>query len=74
MPQFRENSAAPYELLLGLMTYPCCRRPTLLYDADLVPVGEEQRRTFELSGDLSAVHPALRQTFVVPRTSATGRD
>src|SRR6187401_1116686 len=45
MPQFREKSAKSENFSVGLMTYPVLQAADiLLYQADVVPVGEDLRR------------------------------
>ena len=68
MPQFREKSAAQASFSVGLMTYPVLQAADiLLYDADLVPVGEDQRQHLELARDLAQrFNQRFGETFVVP--------
>jgi tryptophanyl-tRNA synthetase len=68
MPQFREKSAAQSSFSVGLMTYPVLQAADiLLYDADLVPVGEDQRQHLELARDLAhRFNQRFGETFVVP--------
>ncbi len=68
MPQFREKSAAQESFSVGLMTYPVLQAADiLLYDADLVPVGEDQRQHLELARDIAQrFNQRFGETFVVP--------
>jgi tryptophanyl-tRNA synthetase len=68
MPQFREKSAAQENFSVGLMTYPVLQAADiLLYDADVVPVGEDQRQHLELARDLAQrFNQRFGETFVVP--------
>jgi tryptophanyl-tRNA synthetase len=68
MPQFREKSAAQSSFSVGLMTYPVLQAADiLLYDADVVPVGEDQRQHIELARDLAQrFNQRYGETFVVP--------
>ncbi len=54
----------------GLLTYPCLQAADiLLYDADFVPVGEDQRQHVEMSRDIAKRFNALfGETFKVPGT------
>jgi tryptophanyl-tRNA synthetase len=68
MPQFREKAAAQTSFSVGLMTYPVLQAADiLLYDADVVPVGEDQRQHLELARDLAQrFNQRFGETFVVP--------
>jgi tryptophanyl-tRNA synthetase len=68
MPQFREKSAAQAAFSVGLMTYPVLQAADiLLYDSDVVPVGEDQRQHVELARDLAQrFNQRFGETFVVP--------
>jgi tryptophanyl-tRNA synthetase len=68
MPQFREKSAAQTSFSVGLMTYPVLQAADiLLYDADRVPVGEDQRQHVELARDLAQrFNQRFGETFLVP--------
>jgi tryptophanyl-tRNA synthetase len=69
MPQFREKSAASESFGVGLMTYPVLQAADiLLYNADVVPVGEDQRQHLELARDLAQrFNQRYGETFVVPQ-------
>ena len=68
MPQFREKSAAQTSFSVGLMTYPVLQAADiLLYQADVVPVGEDQRQHLELARDIAQrFNQRFGETFVVP--------
>ncbi|MEO8291127.1 MAG: tryptophan--tRNA ligase [Gaiellaceae bacterium] len=68
MPQFREKSAASESFAVGLMTYPVLQAADiLLYQADVVPVGEDQRQHLELARDTAQrFNQRYGETFVVP--------
>ena len=69
MPQFREKSAAQESFGVGLLTYPVLQAADiLLYHADVVPVGEDQRQHLELARDLAQrFNQRFGETFVVPK-------
>jgi tryptophanyl-tRNA synthetase len=70
MTQFKDKSArtGAAGTNVGLFTYPILQAADiLLYDADLVPVGEDQRQHLELSRDLAQrFNSRYGETFVVP--------
>jgi tryptophanyl-tRNA synthetase len=68
MPQYREKSARDQGFGVGLLTYPCLQAADiLLYQADRVPVGEDQRQHLELARDLAQrFNNRYGETFVVP--------
>jgi tryptophanyl-tRNA synthetase len=68
MPQYREKSARDQGFGVGLLTYPCLQAADiLLYQADRVPVGEDQRQHLELARDLAQrFNNRFGETFVVP--------
>jgi tryptophanyl-tRNA synthetase len=68
MPQFREKSESQRTFSVGLMTYPVLQAADiLLYQADVVPVGEDQRKHLELARDLAQrFNQRFGETFVVP--------
>ena len=54
MTQFKDKTAKGQTANVGLFTYPILMAADiLLYDADLVPVGEDQRQHLELTRDLA---------------------
>lgn len=68
MPQYREKSAKEQGFGVGLLTYPVLQAADiLLYQADAVPVGEDQRQHLELARDLAQrFNNRYGQTFTVP--------
>lgn len=70
MTQFKDKSVkrGSEGINLGLFTYPVLMAADiLLYDAALVPVGEDQRQHLELTRDLAQrVNGRYPDTFVVP--------
>src|ERR1044071_7939582 len=68
MPQFREQSAKSESFSVGLLTYPVLQAADiLLYQADAVPVGEDQRQHLELARDLAQrFNQRFGKTFTVP--------
>jgi tryptophanyl-tRNA synthetase len=69
MTQFKEKSAKQRELVsAGLFTYPMLQAADILaYNADEVPVGEDQRQHLELARDVAERFNArFGDTFVVP--------
>ncbi len=70
MIQFKDKSArqGAESASVGLFTYPILQAADiLLYDAAVVPVGEDQRQHIELTRDLAArFNSRFGETFVVP--------
>ena len=70
MTQFKDKTAKGGEedARVGLFTYPVLQAADILiYDADRVPVGEDQRQHLELCRDLATrFNHRYGQTFVVP--------
>ncbi len=69
MTQFKEKSKKHSENInVGLFAYPVLQAADiLLFQADLVPVGEDQRQHLELSRDVAARFNSIYEnTFVVP--------
>jgi len=70
MIQFKEKSQkqGPDGTNVGLFTYPVLQAADiLLYDANVVPVGEDQRQHIELTRDLAnRFNTRFGETFVVP--------
>jgi tryptophanyl-tRNA synthetase len=80
MTQFKDKSAreGTDHASVGLFTYPILQAADiLLYDANRVPVGEDQRQHLELTRDLAQrFNSRYGDTFVVPEphiVKATGR-
>ena len=70
MIQFKDKSAkqGTDAATVGLFTYPILQAADiLLYDATVVPVGEDQRQHIELTRDLAQrFNSRFGDTFVVP--------
>ena len=70
MTQFKDKTAKEGEeaARVGLFTYPCLMAADiLLYDADRVPVGDDQRQHLELTRNLAQrFNNRYGETFVVP--------
>jgi tryptophanyl-tRNA synthetase len=69
MTQFKDKSARQETLLAGLLDYPVLMAcDIILYDADEVPVGEDQRQHIELARDLVQRFNHMYDTpfFVLP--------
>ncbi len=70
MTQFKDKSQkqGAESASVGLFTYPILQAADiLLYDASVVPVGEDQRQHIELTRDLAArFNSRFGETFVVP--------
>lgn len=69
MTQFKDKSAkAPENVNLGLFTYPTLMAADiLLYQADLVPIGKDQKQHLELARDIAGrFNSKYSPTFVVP--------
>ncbi len=68
MTQFKDKSAQRDVVTAGLFTYPALMAADiLLYQTDLVPVGEDQKQHLELTRDIAErFNNRFGQTFVVP--------
>ena len=68
MTQFKDKSAKNEHVSLGLLTYPALMAADiLLYQADIVPVGEDQRQHLELTRNLAErFNNRYGETFKVP--------
>ena len=68
MTQFKDKSAKGNATNVGLFAYPILQAADILiYDADRVPVGEDQRQHLELSRDLAnRFNHRFGDTLVVP--------
>lgn len=68
MTQFKSKSQGKESVGTGLLTYPCLMAADiLLYDTDIVPVGNDQKQHIELTRDLAIrVNSKFGETFVVP--------
>src|SRR2546422_3561624 len=71
MTQFKAKSAAQESTSDGLLQYPVLMAADiLLYQAAIVPVGEDQAQHLELTRDIAQRFNSLYgETFVVPQTS-----
>jgi len=68
MTQFKDKGGEQEGVRVGLFTYPVLMAADiLLYDADRVPVGEDQRQHLELARDVAVrFNHRYGDTFVVP--------
>jgi tryptophanyl-tRNA synthetase len=68
MTQYKDKSARGERVSVGLLTYPMLMAADILiYRADYVPVGEDQRQHLELTRNLAQRFNArYGETFVVP--------
>jgi tryptophanyl-tRNA synthetase len=68
MIQFKDKSSRSEFVSVGLFTYPVLQAADiLLYQADAVPVGEDQRQHLELTRDLAErFNSRFGRTFTVP--------
>ncbi|MCY0887256.1 MAG: tryptophan--tRNA ligase [Alicyclobacillaceae bacterium] len=68
MTQFKDKSAQKEVVTAGLFTYPALMAADiLLYQTDLVPVGEDQKQHLELTRDLAIrFNNRFGETFTVP--------
>ena len=71
MVQFKEKSEGKEFVSAGLFTYPVLMAgDILLYQTDLVPVGDDQRQHVELTRDIAErFNQRFGKTFVVPEVS-----
>jgi len=69
MTQFKEKSAEQEFVSAGLFNYPVLMAgDILLYQADIVPVGDDQRQHIELARNIAErFNQRFGETFVVPR-------
>ena len=68
MTQFKAKSGGKESVGTGLLTYPVLMSADiLLYDTDVVPVGNDQKQHIELCRDIAIrVNHKYKDTFVVP--------
>ena len=68
MTQFKEKADQQAFVSVGLFTYPVLQAADiLLYQADLVPVGEDQRQHIELTRDIAErFNSRFGETFALP--------
>ncbi len=71
MTQFKDKSGSKTSVRAGLFTYPALMAADiLLYDADRVPVGEDQRQHLEIARDIAIrFNNRYGETFVVPEVA-----
>jgi tryptophanyl-tRNA synthetase len=71
MTQFKEKSKGLESVSVGLFDYPVLQAADILiYDADQVPVGEDQRQHLELTRDIAArFNNRFGETFVIPEAT-----
>ena len=71
MTQFKEKSAGKDSVRVGLFTYPVLQAADiLLYDAERVPVGDDQRQHLELTRELAIrFNHRFGDTLVVPEAA-----
>jgi tryptophanyl-tRNA synthetase len=69
MTQFKEKSQNKENVSVGLFDYPALMAADiLLYDTDVVPVGEDQKQHVELTRDIAQRFNSIYgETFVLPR-------
>jgi len=69
MTQFKEKSEGQDFVSAGLFTYPVLMAgDILLYQADIVPIGDDQRQHLELTRDVAErFNQRYGETFTVPR-------
>jgi tryptophanyl-tRNA synthetase len=69
MTQFKEKSEQQDFVSVGLFTYPVLQAADiLLYQTDIVPIGEDQRQHVELTRDIAErFNSRFGETFVIPR-------
>ncbi len=71
MTQFKDKGGGQESVRAGLLTYPVLQAADiLLYDADRVPVGDDQRQHLELTRDLAnRFNHRYGPTFTVPEAT-----
>jgi tryptophanyl-tRNA synthetase len=71
MTQFKDKSAGKDSVRVGLYTYPVLQcADILLYDAERVPVGDDQRQHIELARDVAVrFNHRFGETLVVPEAA-----
>ena len=69
MVQYKEKSKGSESVSVGLFTYPVLQAADiLLYQADVVPIGDDQRQHVELSRDIAQrFNHRYGDTFTLPR-------
>ena len=68
MTQFKDKSRGKESVPAGLFTYPILMAADiLLYDTDIVPVGNDQKQHIEICRDIAIrVNNRFKDTFVIP--------
>lgn len=71
MIQFKEKAGGQQRVRLSLLTYPVLMAAdVLLHDADVVPVGDDQRQHLELARDVAVrFNTRYGDTFTVPQAA-----
>jgi len=71
MTQFKDKGKGQEGVRVGLFTYPVLMAADiLLYDADVVPVGDDQRQHLELTREVALrFNHRYAETFVVPQAA-----
>src|SRR5437763_3356416 len=71
MTQFKEKSEGKESVSVGIFDYPVLQAADILiYDADRVPVGDDQRQHLELCRDVAIrFNSRFGETFVVPEAA-----
>ncbi len=74
MTQFKDKGQGQESVRVGLFTYPVLMAADiLLYDADVVPVGDDQRQHLELTREVALrFNHHYGETFVVPDAAIAG--
>jgi tryptophanyl-tRNA synthetase len=74
MTQYKDKAGRQEQVRAGLFTYPVLMAADiLLYDANAVPVGDDQRQHLELARDLALrFNGTYGDTFVVPEAAIAG--
>jgi tryptophanyl-tRNA synthetase len=74
MTQFKDKGQGQEAVRAGLFSYPCLMAADiLLYDADAVPVGDDQRQHLELTREVAVrFNNRYGDTFVVPEAAIPG--
>ena len=75
MTQFKEKADRKDFVSAGLFTYPVLMAgDILLYQADIVPIGDDQRQHLELARDVAErFNTRFGETFTVPAAASTPR-
>ncbi len=74
MTQFKEKSAGRQSIPVGVFTYPVLQAADiLLYHAEQVPVGDDQRQHIELTRDIATrFNSRFGETFTLPEAVVPG--